>query len=355
MAEVEWPQRLEFLRDSGAWFFGVWGLAPGRDNDCTCSRGTVFTTDGRDHLFSEKGTCPKPGKHPMVYRLPDGLHGFPHGWRDAVTWAEWQEQHAGNVRALGGRLAVAVPSWCWVLDVDSDVAWRGLVRLFKVGAVTFDDVLAVGRTSRGWHVWLQAEHDGWTSGRAQYVLNASLDGARTVRGLEVKSGKGYVLWPDGRERYWVDVRVFAQKVAFSSAVSGGWGSAVARHGLPTDVVRLTSGLPPEDKPLPEARANIRPTPDTWELWTEDERERWLDLPSLLAPLAVQAGGVVTAPEGTRNVRLNTVTWYAGRVAVAAGLGYARVTELLVRAGLAAGLDIRECRATVRSGLRGLEA
>ena len=346
----DWPVGLGFLRDGGSWFFGVWGLLPGL-GECACPRGSVRWEE-RDHRFGgprkapDPEACTSPGKHPVVWRDgAAGLQGFRHGWRDAVSWQEWSAPGGvgGSVQALGGRLAVAVPSWCWVLDVDGDHGWRGLVRLFKAGAVTFGEVLGVAMTPRGWHVWVRADHAGWTSGTAQAALNGTLDSVRGLRGLEVKSGGGYVVWPDGKDRWWVPVGVFAEKVAGLSRVVNGWGS-VAR---PYAGVRLVEGKAPPQLPPPEELQS-----GMWEDWSPEQRERWRDV--TWGTFEVQLAGVAKAPAGGRNNRLNAVAWHAGRLAVAGGASYAQVSEVLVRAGVAAGLEDRECRATVRSGLRGLE-
>lgn len=339
--DLEWPPGLDYLRSDG-WevFFGVWGVTP--LGECACPRGAMRSSN-RDRSVGSRGSCGSVGKHPFYLAGKPGAgggggegFGFPRGWRSAVSWWEWCRM-APLVRELGGRLAVAVPSSVWVLDVDSGIAWNGLVALVRSGAVREQDCLAAARTVRGWHLWIRAERPGWTSGTAQRALNSTLAGLGAPLGLEVKSGHGYVVVRD-----WVPLDVFKCRL--------GYACGVGRTGAGVAAVPVASGFPPPDVDPPEARAAV--SAEQWEMWSEQERTEYAGITRSVLALAV--GELQRVSVGNRNNRLNALAWYAGRQAIGAGLPYAEVFRMLVAAGVGAGLDAGEVTATVRSGLRGLE-
>ena len=331
---------LEFLGNREV-YFAVWNVFDGM---CTCPNGVGRRPGERDDVWVQVvGNCTSPGKHPFVLYGESGSLGFPSGHKDAVAWDRWA-QVEGAVVALGGRLAVAVPDDFWVLDVDSQDAWRGLVRLFKSGALSFDDVRAVARTRRGWHVWIKMALRGWRTSTAGQTLGLSLRSVRGPEGLEVKSGGGYVVAPEGRERRWIGVHEFASAIAADASVTYGWGSA---SRVPRVEWRLVEGVAPEPGPLPEEQVLVGR--EVWDSAMVAQAGATARL-----ELEARAARLTMVREGGRNNALNACAWFAGRQAVAAGVPYEDVASLLVGCGVAAGLGVRECVATVRSGLRGLE-
>ncbi len=113
-----------------------------------------------------------------------------------------------------------------ILDLDSDRSYRAFVRYCSdhVGP----ELMAVGKTPRGWHVWLWMQSDGWSQGSVGAWMRSWL--GSDAHGIEHRCGdKSYVVWPEGAGRYWVDVGVFGARVAGDwqplgmGGVAGSWG------------------------------------------------------------------------------------------------------------------------------------
>ncbi|MGV1079696.1 MAG: bifunctional DNA primase/polymerase [Candidatus Nanopelagicales bacterium] len=328
-------------------FFTVWGLSP--MGECLCPGG-VRVSVVRDARVVVPGNCPRPGKHPSV--------DFPHGLNGAVPLVEVP-------RRPGVRLACAVPGGWWVLDVDGPAGWRGLVRLVAAGGLAWDQVRAVARTPRGFHVWVQCEDDRWTTARAQAAVNAALDQVGAVRGLEVKSGGGYVLWPGGGggDRVWLDREMWAGKVAWNMSLlserqRGGWvGAGLACGPAPQGYSDLPGsdgeGWTPQrmQEFPPEVFGMSQEEAEEWGAWSDEDLARWraVQWERLGVACAVLAGRA----EGDRNIMLNRAGWVEGRAAIEAGVEVAAVVAALEDAGVRAGLVRSEVVSTIRSALRGL--
>jgi hypothetical protein len=69
-----------------------------------------------------------------------------------------------------------------------------------------------------------------------------------------------------------------------------------------------------------------------------------------AAVRAELAAIAAAPEGSRNDQLNRSSFALARF-VAAGRLDRAISELLIRAGVQAGLPEREARATVASALR----
>lgn len=323
-------------------YFAVWGVDA--DGACLCPKGLRRVED-RDARWAVPGECSRPGKHPVVLPLRGGgLFGFPRGLNDALPWDELVAPARGlwpSARAVGGRLAVALPGDVWVLDVDSPAAWSGLVKLFKAGAVTFDRLLAVARTPRGWHVWVQCG-SGWRTGVAQSALNAALDAVRAPRGLEVKTGGGYVVIPDGIDRFWMEVRDFADIVAGQARTVYGWGA------IP--VVRAAAlGVEDYSGETGSSSRGERPAAEDEWVWPSDVSVEYTS-GTAMSVLRIAAAAMATVGAGKRNNALNRLGYIEGRDAVDAGCEVGEVVEVLRTAGLSAGLSRGEVERTIRSAL-----
>lgn len=327
-------------------WFGVWAVLP--TGECACPRGVAYEETSRDQRAARPGSCPKPGKHPWVMHLESGDRvGFPHGFKDAVSWDVWSSGLGRSVLAGGGRAAVAVPGSMWVLDADNALAWRALVRLVHCGAIPFDRVLAADTTPRGMHVWVRAEIPGWRTGAAQKKLNELLQDAKIPRGLEVKSGGGYVVAPDGITRHWMPLDALAERLTWSMRTLSGWGS---RYRIPTTgVAGVGAGEPPKAYAEKPPNAGVE---GVWEDWDDEQRAEWSRAP--WNNLLVAAARLHRIPEGSRNIALNRASWIEGRAAVNAGWERSAVEHILIAAGVAIGLPEAEVRSTVRSGLKDVQ-
>lgn len=268
--------------------------------------------------------CDHPGKHPA----PPSEHGV----LSAVS-------DPGQIELSGRTRLGAVPGdRLLVIDLDSDAAWRVFVR-YVSGCVV---PIAVAKTPRGWHVYVEMSTGGWEPGAVNHWLRQWL-GKRAGGLLEVRIGsRGYVVWPGSGGRSWVDLGEFAAKCVRSFVDVPAYGVAAA-WGPPWDAGDDTVI---EGKPLA--------------VWQTGKSVPWS------APVAGEVLGAETAAErldlacqrlvvvspGGRNNRLNLAAFWQGADAVAAGLGEGEVAAALMAAGSLAGLGTGEIRATVLSGLRG---
>ena len=335
-------QASEELEERLTWF-GVWGLNPLGECECPQGTGMQVSRDGGARS-GWRGGCGSVGKHPWP--------GFPHGLSDAVGWNEWQDAEP-VVKAGGGRPATVLPDWLWVLDVDSEVGWRNLLALILAGAVPFENIIRTAKTRRGWHVYYAPDWaEGWRGRTAQGVVNHEIQKlGRKVSGLDVKTFGGYVVWPDGKERNWVPLGVFARSVEFGLG-PGMRGRPKSSFGL----ARLGSDKPPREyagDPGGDGGASSSMAQQAVaamsEYVTGDQLERWQE-----QELAAMGLRMTNAPEGSRNVALNRCAFIEGRRCLSVGVPAQVVRAHLERWGLSLGLDPAEVRATVRSGL-GLEA
>ncbi len=299
-------------------FLGLWSLS--EDGTCRCGR----------------AGCDRPGKHPFDNYATAARNFDPpvkfRGWRDAVPWNVWDRDYS-MLTWMGGRTAAAVPDDLWVLDSDSDAAFRELVGLFVSGAVTFDRVMGVCRTPRGFHVWITTEHAGWRLGSAA----ASLKKFGCVA-LEAKSLGGYAVFPTeadehspDRNRGWVSGHWFEMFVFIHSirVFSGGVG--------PSFTGTLAAEVPPQ-------KTERQHYPEGYVLPGDEFANAWANLEYWCTVLVSQTVG--------RNIALNRTAYMSGRRAIAAGHPREVVAAMLRRAGLASGLRHGETERTTRSGLGG---
>lgn len=246
--------------------------------------------------------------HALGYAA-DGLPVFPlipgtkrpataHGKDDATT-GETQIR-AWWTATPNANIAVRVPDWAVVLDVDT----RNGGTLEALAPLP--DTLTFHTGGGGWHLWFD---------RPDGDLRGQLDG---IPGVDIKTSTGYVVMPPSvhpnGERY----------------VDPGTGNMietvpehlVARMVKPTRTVRTT------------------PRPST----TPPPRGYWA------AALQGELDAIATAPEGTRNETLNRAAFNLGTLIAAAGEHADDVTALLAAAAAQAGLEEWEADGTIRSGL-----
>lgn len=235
------------------------------------------------------------------------------GKRALVSWKRWQSQAAdvelvdrwwqrwpaANVAVVTGRLS-------GVVVVDLDVrhgAERSLAELEQqAGDLPWQAV--VETPSGGWHVYVQHP-------RFPVANSASRLGA----GVDVRGDRGLALLPPSRR----------QLAAYRWAVGGPETVPVMPNGW-----RLLLRPP---RPRPPAPPHV---------WSEPGEGRDA------ARLAGLLKTLQQAPKGQRN---HCLYWCAKRLGEMLAQGTPESwVEVLVRAGVAAGLELDECRSTVASAL-----
>lgn len=272
------------------------------DVGCTCRR---------------SWSCDRPGKHPVASR-------FPHGSRDAVRLEEvrgWLVDEDGQgIGRLAAVLAADVGER--VLDADSD---RGMATLWRCADEVSRSWLGV-RTPRGLHVW---QFDVPLRGQEP---NGYLDRKRCIvpHGLDVKTS-GFVIWPDGRDRWAVDTAEVLRR-----RYPGVEPGDRLVEGPDPMKVRLTGRSPDgEEQYALVASAG---------LWGRED-------PSTAAvELHEDALRSIKTYVGDRNNALNMAGWRCRALIAYAGWGIGEVADSLYRAGIEAGLGEGETERTVRSGL-----
>ena len=221
-----------------------------------------------------------------------------HGKDDATT--DETQIRAWWTATPNANIAVRVPDWAVVLDVDT----RNGGTLEALAPLP--DTLTFHTGGGGWHLWFD---------RPDGDLRGQLDG---IPGVDIKTNTGYVVMPPSvhpnGERY----------------VDPGTG-----HMIETVPAHLVARMV---KPARPARPAPRPaaTPPSPGYWG--------------AALQGELDAIATAPEGTRNETLNRAAFNLGTLIAAAGEQPDDVTALLAAAAAQAGLEEWEADGTIRSGL-----
>jgi Bifunctional DNA primase/polymerase, N-terminal len=247
---------------------------------------------------------PCRGKLPMAAR---GCHdGTSDRGRVEAWWRRWP---TANV-------AVATGNGLAVVDVDGSEGFDSLVQLIDKHAPggASPEVFATARVQTGgggWHLWF----------RTPAGVEIRNSAGRLGAGLDVRGDGGYVVvppsqHPNGSHYQWDGPRPIAPMPA--------WLLALARK---PHLVAVTA---------PVERQSLRPG---------EGGSRYG-----LAALASETAAVRTAPEGTRNHRLNVAGFALGQLVAGGELEETLVAEELEAAALAAGLPQNEVAATLRSGL-----
>jgi hypothetical protein len=243
--------------------------------------------------------CASPAKHPRTI----------HGLRDASTDPEriarwWRRWPTANIGVQTGATSGLV-----VLDVDPDhEGLRTLADLQRQhGPLPPSPAVRTGGGGR--HYWFA--HPG------QAVRNSA---GRLGSGLDIRGDGGYVIAPPSRH------------------ITGGryvWASEVALAPPPRWLLELArEPAPPEPAPERLARHPVRGAG----AWAQ-------------AALRGELGRVREASEGTRNNTLNRAAFVLGQLVATGHLAEQHVGDVLISAGLSAGLRPSEVRATVASGLK----
>lgn len=237
-----------------------------------------------------------------------GTHGF---W-DAVGTVEearraWLQRPGSNVGVATGA------SKLLVLDVDGDKGAASLdVLIFANGALPTTRRQVTGK---GWQ-WFFQRPDGSRIGNS--AGGHGIIGKRLGEGLDVRGQGGYVvvppsIHPSGRRYRWEDT---------------------------SDVVAAPAWLLALLEPPPAPpRRHVETKPYTGEMSAYARRAVELELAALSA-----------APEGQRNVTLNSAAFALGQLVGGGEAGITYVAGSLRIVGLGIGLSEAEVDATIRSGL-----
>lgn len=288
-------RREQILGEEAGWIL-VHGLvgptgAPGTSR-CTCKAGA---------------SCKRAGKHPVASL-------FPNGSRDAVSLSGALERMDRGMRLAG--VLTWGPGRERVLDADTSAGMSFLARIGDEVDATWLFV----RTPRGMHLWQSGVAP--VGHRDPNLARLSSATPRARRHIDVKTS-GYVVWPDGRER-WIMTR--DQVVA---DLSGRFGGVV---GIRRGIVDQMRSAAPDPHTEVGGSAGLGPSGDPVDLHTDMLR------------LVRESG------DGERNDTLNFAAWRCRALVAYADWPEREVAESLYRAGRAAGLEHGETVRTVRSGL-----
>lgn len=286
---------------SSRWLL-VWSL--GLVNECACPR---------------RYSCANPGKHPWH-------GGYEHGALSATA-----EKPVDFPISL--RLAAVPGPEVMVIDLDSDRAWWSMVRRLS-GEISGDELIGAAKTPRGWHIYVRSV-GGWEQREVRAYMSRYFPWWKDS-GLDIRTGsRSYLVWPGGEPyRYWVPVEDFAERVVQDWRDCGDSpGTAAFPWQLPEHAAAEWQW---------RWRQTYKPAATGTRLVIPKGRAE--------AALTKRCEQLRDMSEGRRNNFLNQIAFYEGATAVKAGADPAKVRELLVEAGVAAGLTPAECKATIRSGL-----
>lgn len=280
--------------DQGAAVLPLHYPVPIRVSDYTCS--------------CSVSTCKSPAKHPIAALVPHGLEDATTDPQLITKW--WRAYPAANIGLRTGEIFDA-------LDLDGPNGFKTYARMV---AELGDDVeaLAVVRTGRV---------DG---GRQHYCQPA---GERTfaggkigVPGVDCRGTGGYVVAVpsrhiSGRRYEWITR----------------WGSNGHKGASWTNAYKwLTDQRRPDEPQTPPAA----PAPPVDAAGTAYG----------LAALRAESDKIRSTPAGGRNDQLNTSAFSLGQLVAGGQLDKTDTVEQITAAALAAGLDERETRRTIESGM-----
>jgi hypothetical protein len=244
--------------------------------------------------------CASPGKHPRVAR---GLHEATtdvvtiHGW-----WQRWPRANVAIRTGLGSGLVV--------IDVDPPHGGADSLAVLTAAHGPLPSEIAVRTGSGGAHLYLA--HPGGQ------VRNSA--GTRLGAGIDVRGDGGYVIAPPS-------VHANGDRYSWSSLV------AEAPPPVPDWLVEHLRPPAPRSTPAPDLRFD----PATATAWARRALEREVEF-------------VRSAPLGQRNMTLNRAAFSLGQIVAGGGLNGAEVEALLPGSATQVGLDEREARRTITSGM-----
>jgi hypothetical protein len=249
-------------------------------------------------------------------------HGVYDATTDAATVGRWWEHcpHANAGLACGPSGLVVVD-----LDVPKHVDDRPPARWRTPGVNCGADVLAAICEQAGEHLPTETLTVGTPSGGIHLYF-------RAPEGAEVGNSSGRLGWK-------IDTRGVGGYVLAAGSLVAGRPYTVMHEADPAPLPawlaqRLTAE---QNRPRVDAGQLLAHTP---------VRSSYVE-----AALRSEVQAVLDARDGNRNNTLNTAAVKLSRFVVAGTLPAPLVEEALTAAGQAAGLPVRECLGTIRSGLR----
>lgn len=170
-------------------------------------------------------------------------------------------------------------------------------------------------------------------------LDANADALPSTRTHKTRSGGLHLVFkmPTG-----FDIRNSASRIAPGVDVRGNGGYVIMP---PSPGYSIADSSEPADMPLWLIRACMRTETPAPIQRPQERHERYTQ-----AAIDGEVLAVMRAPEGTRNDTLNKAAVKLGTLVAAGQISRSAAEDELVRAGQMAGLDVRECEATVKSGL-----
>lgn len=246
--------------------------------------------------------CSSPGKHPLVRR---GLHEASTDEKKIRSWwARWPEANIG--------VATGTSSGMVVVDIDLPEAQTSLDRLDQLGLDLSPTLTA--QTGAGRHLY-------FTTSKKLSNTTGRLPGLdEPLPGIDLRADGGYVVAPPslhvtGTRYTWVD-------------------PAIEPSSLPTWIT-APGRLPSPTEPM-----------------GSDPTFEGDGTPYGLAALESEIDLLARAAEGSRNDQLNRSAFALGQLIAGGELAEGPARAALEQIGSHIGLDEREVRATIESGLRG---
>lgn len=246
----------------------------------------------------------------LAYAQEDGFHVFPlqpkgkvpltsNGFEDATTdamtietwWARWPDANVGI------RTGAVI-----VIDEDRDNALRELAEILGEELPP----TRVATTGKGRHYY-------FTQPDSFRVRNTA---SKIAQGIDTRGDGGYVVAPPS---------------IHPSGAAYAWESEA-------DIAPLPSWLAELLRPVEAERRQLAPAPMVGDTTAYGQRA-----------LEEETRAVATAPEGTRNDRLNTAAFALGQLVAGGELDERDAQHALQDAASACGLGDREAAATIRSG------
>ena len=170
-------------------------------------------------------------------------------------------------------------------------------------------------------------------------LDENADALPSTRTHKTRSGGLHLVFkmPTG-----FDIRNSASRIAPGVDVRGNGGYVIMP---PSPGYSIADSSEHADMPLWLIRACMRTETPAPIQRPQERHERYTQ-----AAIDGEVLAVMRAPEGTRNDTLNKAAVKLGTLVAAGQISRSAAEDELVRAGQMAGLDVRECEATVKSGL-----
>lgn len=258
--------------------------------------------------------CPSPAKHPIASLVPHGLDDATTDPEALTRW--WAQYPSANIGLRTGETFDA-------LDLDGPAGFAAYTEM----------VTALGSELEAFAVVRTGRPDGGRQHYCQPAGRRNFAGGKNgiPAGVDCRGTGGYVVAVpsrhiSGRRYEWIT------RWGTNGHAGAAWPDA---YEWLTAQRALAAPLPPP-KPLPVVVQGV-------------------GTPYGLAALQSECDTIRSTPEGARNDQLNASAFNLGQLVTAGQLDEADAARQLLDAALAAGLDEREARRTIESGMPSGEA